>query len=428
MANYLNVCYKALTSIYKDGVYSNIEINKVLGSVKQDKALITKIVYGTIENDIKLDYILHQLAPKIKDLGVKLILKMGGYMALELKTPDYAIVNECVKLTKSVGFSSASGLVNAVLKKIINKDYTLPERSLFTKYLSINYSKPEWFVKMVIRDYGKEFAEDFFATNLSNATTVRVNTAVISEAKFKALLRNHNIDYKDTPIGNVLEVDYPKLNNETKLKGMYTVQNIGSVVICESAGVRNGSKILDACAAPGGKTVYLATLNQEGSVEAWDLHEHRVELIKKYQERMGLDNISTKVCDATILNKAYIQKFDLVLCDVPCSGLGVVSGKPDILIDKKEQDIASLLEVQYAILDNCSNYVALGGTLVYSTCTINKQENSEVIKRFLTEHKDFKVDLIKPANIKVLEDEYGFTTLANISKIEGFYVSRLIRV
>ncbi len=428
MANYLQVVYKALKNIYKDGAYTNIEINKQLGGVKEDKQLITKIVYGTVENDIKLEYIINSLAPKIKDLPVKIVLKMGGYMALDLNIPDYAIVNECVKLTKSLGFTSASGLVNAVLKKFVSKSFSLPDKTNLTKYLSVNYSKPEWFVDMVIRDYGKDMAIDYFATKLPPTTTVRVNTAKISEAKFKVMLDHEGISYEDTPIGNVLVVDYSKLNGCSKLNGLYTVQNIGSVIICDTAEVKDGYKVLDTCAAPGGKSVYLAMKNPKGTVDAWDLHEHRVELVKKYQARMGISNITTRINDATVLDKVYIKAFDVVLCDVPCSGLGVASSKPDILIGKTEESIKDLPELQYKILETCSEYVKLGGAIVYSTCTINKKENSEVVKRFLAAHPDFKIDYKVPTSLPVVADEYGFTTLANVSKIEGFFVTRMIRV
>ena len=428
MKNYLQVCYKTLHNIYKNGAYTNIEINKQLNNVKDNKAIITKVVYGTIENDIKLDYIISSLAPKIKDLPVKIVLKIGSYMALNLNVPPYAVTNECVKLTKSIGFTSASGLVNAVLKKVIAKDFALPKKDNFIKYLSINYSKPEWFVKMVINDYGVELAEEFFATTLEDVTCIRVNTSKISESSFKSLLKNKNIEHKDTPLGNVLYVNYAKLNGQEQLNGLYTVQNIGSIIICNSAQVSDKSKILDVCAAPGGKTMYLATLNPNGTVEAWDLHEHRIALIEKYRERMGLNNVTAKVCDASVMHKECIKKYDLVMCDVPCSGLGVVNSKPDILLGKTEESISKLPELQYAILENCSSYVKLGGTLVYSTCTINKKENSEVIKKFLENHKDFKVDYKCPEEFKVYAEDYGFTTLANISKTEGFFFSRLIRV
>ena len=271
-------------------------------------------------------------------------------------------------------------------------------------------------------------AKDFLATKLDDSTTIRVNTAKISEAEFKSLLKGQNIAFTDTPIGNVLNVEYSKLNGCDKLNGLYTVQNIGSIMICDSSEVQDGSNILDVCAAPGGKTIYLATLNPNGTVEAWDLHEHRVALVEKYRDRMGLNNVTAKVCDASKEVKACIQKYDLVMCDVPCSGLGVVNSKPDILLGKTEESFADLPEIQYSILDNCSKYVKLGGTIIYSTCTINKKENEEVIKRFLENHKDFKVDYKKPKYIDVLAGEYGYTTLANISKTEGFFFARLIRV
>ena len=428
MANYLQVCYKALHNIYKNGAYSNIEINKQLSSVKEDKELITKIVYGTVENDIKLDYIISSLAPKVKDLPVKIVLKIGTYMALDLNVKPYAIVNECVKLSKTIGFTSASGLVNAVLKKAVNKEFSLPDESNLVKFLSINYSKPEWLVEMVIDQYGENMAKDYFATQLSQATTIRVNTIKISEAEFKAMLKNHNISYKDLPIGNMLEVDYRKLNGLEQFNGLYTVQNVGSVIICNTAEVSSKANVLDVCAAPGGKTVYIAQHNPVATVEAWDLHEHRVSLIDKYVQRMGLSNVKTKVKDATVLDKGYIKKFDCVICDVPCSGLGVVSSKPDILLSKNSQNINSLVELQYKILDTASQYVNLGGSLVYSTCTINKQENEYIIKEFLSQHKDFKLDYSLPKEIAVYDSGYGFTTLANISNIEGFFVSRMIRV
>lgn len=430
MGNYLNVCYKALHSIYKDGAYSNLEVNKQLSNtnIKQDKDLITKIVYGTVENDIKLEYIIKSLAPKVKDLPVKIVLKMGIYMALDLNIPSYAVVNENVKLIKSVGVSSASGLVNAVLKKVVNNEYSLPSERNLKKYLSIQYSKPEWFVEMIMSQYGKAFAKDFFAKKLNPTTTIRVNTAKISESEFKALLKNLNIAYSDTFLGNVLEVDYKKLNGVERLLGLYTVQNIGSIIICDTAEIKDGSKVLDTCSAPGGKTMYIASINKQGIVDAWDLHPHRVELVEKYKQRMQITNVNVSQKDATILNKASIKAYDTVICDVPCSGLGVIYSKPDILISKATEDIDSLPELQYKILSTSSEYVALGGALVYSTCTVNKKENEEVVKKFLAEHKDFKIDYKLPKGIDVVDSGFGFTTMPNVSGIEGFFVSRMIRV
>ncbi len=428
MANYLQVCYKALHSIYKDGAYSNLEVNKHLSSIKEDKELVTKIVYGTVENDIKLDYIISSLAPKVRDLPVRLVLKMGAYMALELSIPPYAIVNENVKLIKSIGFTSASGLVNVVLKKVINKEFELPKETNLKKFLSINYSRPEWFVDMVIKQYGKETAKAFFEAKLDNTTTIRVNTTKISEASFKALLKNHKVGYKDTFIGNVLEVDYKKLNGIEALMGLYTVQNIGSIIICNTAEIKDGSKVLDTCSAPGGKTMYIAEINKNGTVEAWDLHKHRVELVEKYATRMGITNVITKVRDASSLDKPSIKAFDSVICDVPCSGLGVIYSKPDILLSKTPENIQDLPALQKAILSTSAEYVKLGGSLIYSTCTINKEENEEIIKGFLLDHPDFKLDYHLPKDIEVLDSGYGFTTMPHLSHIEGFFVARLLRV
>ncbi len=428
MIQYLDSSYKVLFNVFSKKAFSNLELSREVSSLKENKAIVTKIVYGVIEEEIKDQYIIDQLAKKVKDLPVKIILKIGTYCLLNLDNiPNYAVVNECVKLTKKYRVSSASGLVNAVLKKISQKEYKLPVKNDKLKYLSITYSKPLWFIEKLLQDYDFDFVEALVSCKLKPLTTVRVNTGKIKTSLFKTMLKNAGVDYQETFFDDALAVDYKKLVNIQNMLGMYTIQNLGSMIVCKTATINSGDKILDCCAAPGGKSVYLALLNNEGSVESWDIHPHRVELIKKYAQGQGVTNISAKVYDATVIDQDKIGAYDIVVCDVPCSGLGVFGSKPDILLNKKLEDIKELSLIQSKILQTCSNYVKSGGQLIYSTCTITKDENQNVIKDFLASNADFAVDMTDTEKFNYIRDEYGLTTYPHVSGIDGFFVSRMIK-
>ncbi len=428
MKDYFFSSYKVLHKVFSKKAFSTLELSREVSSLKENKAIVTKITYGVIEQDIKDTYIIQSLAKKVKDLPVMLVLKIGTYCLLNMDNlPAFAIVNECVKLCKKLKFASASGLVNAVLKKISLNEFTLPAKSNKQEYLSITYSKPMWFVEKMISDYGLEFAENMLSHKLDPFTTVRVNQAKIHTKQFKTLLTNAGVSYNETFFDDALSVDFAKLVNIENLHGMYTIQNLGSMIICRMAQILDGDKILDCCAAPGGKSVYLAMLNNKGTVESWDIHEHRVELVNKYAQSQGVSNIKTKVYDATILDPSKVEKYDIVVCDVPCSGLGVISSKPDILLNKKPEDIVELAKIQQSILQTCSNYVKPGGQLIYSTCTITKDENQNNIKSFLALNTNFKVELKDFDNFQYVKDDYGITTFPHISGIDGFFVSRMIK-
>ena len=425
---YLESCYKVLYKVFSKKAFSTLELSREVSKQKQDKSIITKIVYGVIEQDVKDEYIIMQLAKKIKDLQVMLILKIGTYCLLNMDNlPDYAIVNECVKLTKKYKVASASGLVNAVLKKIAKGEFNMPSNKQTVKYLSITYSKPVWFVEKLLQDYDKDFCEKLLSFKMQPLTTIRVNEKKIKTTLFKNLLKTYEVDFKETVFEDALAVDFKKLINIENLHGMYTIQNLGSMMVCRMVSLQDGCNILDCCAAPGGKSVYLAMLNENGTVESWDIHPHRVELIQKYAQNQDITNIQTKVYDATILDESKIGKYDVVICDVPCSGLGVIASKPDIVLNKSLQDIQSLSILQTKILNTCSNYVKPNGQLIYSTCTITRDENQNVIKQFLLNNKNFYVELKDFDNLNYVKDEYGLSTFPHISQMDGFFVSRMIK-
>lgn len=419
--------YQILDKIYNQKTYVNIALKNL---PKQNSAIVTNMVYGCIENDIELEYIINTLVKKIKDKEVFLLLKLGTYCVLHLNNlPDFYIVNTMVDLTKKLGFSSAAGLVNAVLKKVIKKEYKLPKTNA-TNYLSVTYSKPQWFIDELIKDYGKDFTTALLQFKPQRKTSIRVNKNLISVEKFKELLLEKNISFEQTKLSNCLYVSYPELLKNQDLNLYYTAQGLSSVFAVDMFDFSGVKTALDACAAPGGKSAYIAEkLGVNGKVESWDIHPHRIELIDKYMLNLQLKNYVAKVKDATVFNKEYFEKFDIVLCDVLCSGSGTFLDKPDVLLNKKPEDIKALNIQQKLILNNCSKYVKKGGQLIYSTCSILKSENEQIIDNFLKENKNFKLDLPEAKNIVFSHIKTnGICLFPHISETEGFFVSKMRKI
>lgn len=415
--------FDILKSVYFENAYANIELNKTLRN-KEDNlnyALITKLVYGVLEKDIYLDYVVKNFVKPTTKPIIKLILKLGRYVSEEVNSiPDYTIVNELVNLSKNYGDRYVSGFVNATLKNIIKTQVELPTNKL--EYLSVKYSHPVWIIDELLKAKDYNFVENLLAYKLTTLTHIRV---LGDYDKFKADLDTDNIKYETTPI-NTFYVDYDAILNE-KYKGRFVPQGIPSIICAKSLEVRPNTLMLDSTSAPGGKTALVAGSDKSVRVVACDLYPHRVDLIKRYVKNLNIENVEAIVQDATKYRDDWKEKFDYVLCDVPCSGTGVINKKPDILLNRTREKLKQITKTQYAILENNSKYVKKGGVLLYSTCSILDAENGQIINKFLQNHKDFELTKIDTRGINVENNNNMFTFYPHISNTEGFFIGRLVR-
>ncbi len=409
------IAYGLLDDVLRKGAYSSIELNKTLSTLKdeRDKAYVTKLFYGVLSKNIQLEYYLSRLIQKRPKPAAALIIKMGAYMLNFMDAPDYAVINTLVELIKRLGKRELSGFINAVLRRV--KTVELPPLdSNAIKDISVNFSCPEWIVKVLVDENGVKFAKDYLGADLPEKTHIRANLNILSHAQLA-----EKLPYAEqTNYGFfVTHAQMKELNSSE-----YVIQSLSSCIAANyyAEGLANDSKVLDLCAAPGGKSVYLRQLTG-ASVTACDLHAHRVSLIRSYAKKTGT-NISVMQNDATVYKEEFFESFDAVICDVPCSGLGVLFSKPDVLLSKTPEDLLSLSRLQGKILSVAAKYVKKGGALLYSTCTVTKTENECVVEAFLNQNNDFVLEKGKIA------DEKGYVKLyPQTHGCDGFFVAKLRR-
>ncbi len=420
-----------------NGAYSNLALDSILKTPEisvRDKGFITHIFYGIIERKLTLEYIisLYSSKPLHKlDKVVINILKIGLYQLKYMDSvPDNAAVNETVNLTKQAKIGSASGFVNAVLRSFIrdNKNIKYPADKI--QRLSVEYSCNPELTQKICTEYSYELAEELLKASVTpHKTYIRVNNLKITTenliTEFSKLgINAEKVNFTD----NCLIID--KLSDVGKcelfLKGYFHVQDLSSQLCCKALAPKGDELVLDICAAPGGKTFTLAELmNNNGHIIAADLHEKRVKLIKKGAERLGVDIIETMQNDAKKFNNT-IPMADKILCDVPCSGFGVIRSKPELKYVELNT-IKQLPEIQYEILSTAARYLKKGGELVYSTCTINKDENDNVVDRFLKEHTNFEpVEIL--SEINGVSNGYKATIFPHHFGCEGFFISKIRKV
>lgn len=422
----INIAYSILKKVTLDKSYVSIELNKYLENSKNvNNALITKIVYGVLEKDITLEYFVAQNVSKMPKDEIKILLKMVAYISKTIDSiPPFALVNEIVEIAKRVDKYSA-GFVNAVSKKLISKQIMLPPKREKIKYLSVKYNYPEWVIIELLKSHDEAFVESLISEELTTMTHIRVNRRLISPKEFKIKLELFEIKYTPSLYDYTMYVDYAKLKNIKELNKLYVVQGLPSIVTCNVLGAKSG-KVLDVCSAPGGKAIYLSE-NPNLDIFACDVYGHRVDLIKKYAKNYDVSNIHFCLQDGTKFNPVWENNFDFVLCDVPCSNLGVSRKKPDVFLNKTLQDSKMLAGLQYQILENSARYVKSGGVLQYSTCTIIDIENKDVISKFLKNHKDFELTDINVPNLDIFKEVKLCTFYPNLTHTEGFFIGRLIK-
>lgn len=418
----LNVLYK----IEVGEAYSNTTLDKELNNSnlsKVDKALASELVYGVLTWKLTLDEIVQRYSlVKLKKISnwIINILRIGIYQIAFLdRIPESAAVNESVNLAKRYGHEASTRFVNAVLRKVskdeVDKliDYLKTKTKTDYEIISILTSHPVWMVQKLLEEYDKKFVTELLnANNIVPDITIRANTLRTTREELKKLFDLKQIDCK---LGNLPDsILVKKLNNFDGQ--LYVVQDEAAQLACLKLDPKENESILDACAAPGGKTTYIAQLMKNtGRIDAWDIYEHRVKLIKETASKMGITNITTRIADASEYHTQLYEKYDRVLLDVPCSGLGVIRKKPDIKWTRKIEDLDALLNTQKLILECCSAYVKTGGIVVYSTCTILKEENEMQIEKFLQKHKEFKL----------LEE---IKLYPNTNGTDGFYIAKLEKI
>lgn len=421
----VNIREAALNSIIrceKDGSYSNIEIDSAIkkyGLTGIDRSFFTALVYGVIERKITLDYLIsHYSRLPVNELDIFIlnILRLGTYQILYMtRVPDRAACYESAEQAKRRLNIGAVSYVNAVLREISRNKNSLPFPSPgvnLTPYLSVKYSLPEWLCDMWRSMYGDDKTEKIAeAVNRRPHITLRVNTLKTTTEQLISQLNESGIEAVKNNVHNSITLlnDVP-INELPISEGLCYVQDITSQMCAEALDPQPGETVIDACAAPGGKSFACAMLMEnKGSIYSFDLHKNKLSLINEGARRLGINIIQTSVQDGTALNGAYINIADRVLCDVPCSGLGVIARKPDLRY-KKPEDITRLPGIQFNILNTSSSYVKNGGILLYSTCTLNIKENEEVVSRFLSVNKNFEYDDFRFKTIypDICSDSDGF--------------------
>ncbi len=424
--------FEILLRIHSANAYSNLTLDTYLQKENmdvRDKAFVSALVYGVCERQLTIDYNLScYLKQPIKKLKpeVLIALRLGALQLLFMdKIPPSAAINESVNLVKNNKSAFASGLVNAVLRNVMKNGIKLPAES-DKNYLSVKYSCPEWLVDLWINSYGRENAEKILEHSLGEVPVyLRVNTIKTSADELIGLLADEDVvAEKCSCLENALVLR--KQGSIEKLeafkKGLFHVQDLSSQLCASLLDAKEGDKVLDVCSAPGGKTFTICeNMNDKGSVTACDIYPARVNLIEAGAQRLGLSTVSAVVSDASVFNESFCQ-FDKVLCDVPCSGLGIIRRKPEIKY-KSPDDIDKLHNLQYLILCMTARYVKNGGRLVYSTCSLNPAENTAICNKFLSENKDFKTVEIPNGNKFGIVEGNTLTVMPHLCDTDGFFVA-----
>lgn len=420
-----------LEEVFRDGAYSNIALNKQLTQSHlsdKDKGLVTEIVYGTVARKLTLEW---HLAYFIEDRNrlepwVYTLLLLSLYQMLYLdKVPNHAIVNDAVTIAKNRGNKKGvEKLVNAVLRRIERegvRDFSTIKR--INKRYSIQYSLPVWLVKKLIEQFGVERAEAIFKSLfVRNKASVRV--AKVSDLEYLAQATQSEKSIL-SPVGLVKSSGHFAASQAFK-NGQITIQDETSQLVAPTLEIEGWETMLDACSAPGGKTVHMASYLTSGHITALDLYDHKLALVNENAQRMGVaDKISTQKLDATQVHAHFPKEhFDKILVDAPCSGIGLIRRKPDIKYNKDNQDFLSLQKIQLEILSSVCQTLKKGGIITYSTCTIFNEENQDVIAKFLEQHPDFEQVALKHPKPEIVVEGCLMITPEQFMT-DGFFIAQL---
>ena len=433
---------EVLSAIEEQGTYVSMALDAYFAShplQQVEKRFCTNLTYITVENGIRLSYVLSCFLKDAQALNAKVYLILRMSLAQHLfmdKVPDSAVVDEAVKLTRYCGCEGLTGLVNAVLRRAIREyeGIAWPDKETESvRYLSVVSSTPEWLAGRLIEEYGMEAAEQICTYRGSHAITVRANRLKYTDAEFeqkvlaKKVWQTEKTPYPAWYVRGALDIG----KDADYRAGAFSIEGISSMLAAEAVQAKPAMQVLDCCAAPGGKTAYMAErMHGSGRIYAWDVHDHRVALIKATAQRLGLENIRPMVRDASVLREDLLDSMDAVLLDAPCTGIGVMDNKPDIKYKVTEAQVLELTALQKKLLDTVCRYVKKGGTLVYSTCSLLKEENERQIAAFLSSHPDFHIDPLPPAFGEALLKhcgENGLQILPPRDHLDGFFIARMKR-
>ena len=455
--NTRNLILDILLEINENGGFTHIVLSDALKKYQylpgQDRAFVSQVVRGSVERRITLDYIINSYSSvkvaKMKPV-IRNVLRMSVYQIMYLDgVKDYAACDEAVKIIIKRGFNNLRGFVNAVLRKISSCKYNIvyPDREDAVAYLSVMFSTPEWLVAKWIGLYGRGMVEAMLMSQFARKPlTIRCNTRRIKPEDLYERLKAQGITVSRSELlEEALEIaDYDYLEKIPEFnEGLFFVQDISSMLVSHIAAPKNNAYVIDLCAAPGGKSMHMAEmLNGTGCVEARDVSAGKVMLIKDNIERLELENVAAAVKDATVKDEMSVGKADVVIADLPCSGLGIFSKKPDIKYRVTPENVKELSELQRKILKASADYVKPQGVLVYSTCTVTPEENDENVRWFL-DNFPFKLDSIDPyipEQFKSNTTQMGYIQLLPgvirnykngedeiIEGHDGFFIARFIR-
>ena len=449
----LNILYK----VEKENAYTNILLNDVINKNKKelnnkDIGLISEIVYGVTTWRVTIDEIIKKYSKiKIKKISpwILNILRLSIYQIVFLdKIPKSAAVNEGVNLAKKYGNKGSVGFTNAILRKV-DKDterdklnnIKLNNDNNDLEIISKCTSMPIWIIEELKNDglNNDNILDICRKSNIRPNISIRVNNLKVNRKELEKILDDEKVKIKkDGILEDFIILD--KINGIEELEsfknGLFTVQDEVAGLPAIILNPKQNDKILDSCSSPGGKTTYIAELmKNKGEILAFDIHEHRVKLVEENATRLGINIIKTKVEDASIYKKEYKEKFDKILLDVPCLGIGVLKRKPDIKWQKKKEDLEEIQKLQMDILNTCSKYLKIGGELVYSTCSIFKKENRFLIEDFLNKNKNFKLVNLKDIIEEKIDNKFFLSYLKNDNflevyqneKTDGFFICKLVK-
>lgn len=416
--NIRKLASEAIEKVLYKGAYVNIVINEYLSKFefyKEEKALFTRLVMGTIEKKITLAYYLEPFLRKKQKPWVNVILLMSVYQIVFMNVENHYVVNEAVNLgnlkDKFVG-----GFINGVLRNFLRNELREIPIDDEIKYLSIKYSYPTWLVSYLLKDYKFEVVEKILEKNDEvKKLAIRVNTLKASMEEVKNVLDSENIKYENHPLAkNSLIVSEAMMNHSLFKEGKITIQDVASQMVSEVMNPTDDSLVIDLCSAPGSKTSHISALmNNSGRIYACDIHQHKMKLMKSNFKRLGVENVMLELIDARLVRrKVKAESFDYCLLDMPCSGLGVMGHKVDLKYNISYESIDEIINLQSELLESSYDLVKKNAYLVVSTCTINKSENEEQVRKFIEKHPDMTIVYEKT----ILPFEYD---------TDGFYICKM---
>jgi len=416
--NEREIALDVLTDIFYGGAYNNLALNKALeGAAETARPAITEMVNGVLRNYIFLDYTLSQFTKISKTKPVVLcLLRLSAYQIIFMKTPDYAVCNEAVAIAKKRGLGGLSGFVNGTLRNVArgHDDVKLPTSEI--QFLSVKHSCPEWIVRRFLTQFGRKKTEQSLEVNSTAPNvTIRVNTLKTSIAALRAMLEAEGATVENGRFdSDCLHISKVAIAGLQAFKdGLFHVQDESAALPVIMANPQPGNTIIDLCAAPGGKSFTAAYLTQDlAQITAYDIFEHKIGLIEQGIARLGLNSIKTAISDATVFKPELEGSADIVLLDAPCSGLGLLRKKPDIRLTKTEEHIAELAQLQQKMATVAWRYAKPGGTLVYSTCTLTRDENEDMAEWMA---KNLPLKLVEMRT--VLPSDFG---------TDGFFAAKFV--